>query len=72
MTILVKELNEPWKRVYAEVLGQDMLGEKSHVIKKGMTKRNLEFNVHTALAFYYKFIVNKIFITLKRIVNKIL
>ena len=39
MTILVIQLNEPWKRVSAEVLGQDRLGGKRHLIKKGMAKR---------------------------------
>ena len=34
MIILVIQLNEPWKRVSAEVLGQDRLGGKRHLIKK--------------------------------------
>ena len=39
MTILVKKLNELWKQVSAEVLGQDRLSGKSHLIKKGMAKQ---------------------------------
>ena len=42
MTILVIQLNEPWKRVSVEVLGKDRLGGKRHLIKKGMAKRNIQ------------------------------
>ena len=51
MTILMIQLNEPWKRVSAEVLGQDRLGGKKPLMKEGMAKRKFEFNVHAALTF---------------------
>ena len=51
MTILVIQLNEPWQRVSAVVLGQDRLGGKRHSFKEGMTKGKFEFNVHAALTF---------------------
>ena len=35
LTIIVLQLNETWKRVSAEVLGQDGLGRMRHLIKKG-------------------------------------
>ena len=41
MTILVIQLNEPWKRVSAEVLGQNKLGGNMHLFKEGMKKGNL-------------------------------
>ena len=51
MTILVIQLNEPWKRISAEVLGQNELGGKMHLFKEGLTKRNPESNVHSTLTF---------------------
>ena len=39
------------QRATVEVLGQDRLGGKRHLLKEGMTKRKLESNVHTALTF---------------------
>ena len=51
MTILVIQLNKPWKRVSKEIFRQDMLGGKRHLLQEGMTKRKLESNVHTDLKF---------------------
>ena len=39
MTILVIKLNDPWKRVTVEALGQDRFGGNRHLIKERMTKR---------------------------------
>ena len=51
MTILVIQLIEPCKRVSAEVLRQDRLGGKRHLIKKGMAKQKYSINIPTSLTF---------------------
>ena len=51
MSILVIQLNEPWKPVSEEVLGQDRIGGKRHLIKKWMTKRKYSTNIPTSLTF---------------------
>ena len=51
MAILVIQLNEPWKQVSAEVLGQDRLGGKRQLIKKGMAKQKYSIIIPTSLTF---------------------
>ena len=51
MTIIVIQLNKPWKRASAEVSGQDKLGGNRYLIKGGMTEGKYKFNIHAALRF---------------------
>ena len=41
MTMFVIQLTEPWKRVSAEVLGQNRLGGKRQLIKEEWEKGNM-------------------------------